>query len=168
MKITVKQSIEIIGVISVVASLIFVGMQLYFDRQIAAAEQYQYRAESRKDDLRAQLESERFIAARVEAWNSGNRPGWWSEELEQFVKDQSRSNESIVLQNITTQLGIIHFDNVLYQYNEGLIDEDFWQTSMSIITNMVTNDPVTQAIWINGEDRAITRLAREIVESQNQ
>ena len=168
MKITTKQSIEIVGVVAVVASLIFVGMQLYLDRRTAAAEQYQLRAESRKDDLRSQLESDRFIAVRVEEWNSGNRPGWWSEELEQFVEDQRRSTESIIFDIIGTQLGIIHFDNVLYQYNEGLIDAEFWQTSLSIITNMVTNDPVTRAIWIDGEDRAIAIVAREIVENHNQ
>jgi len=143
-------------------------MQLYLDRQIAAAEQYQLRAESRKDDLRAQLESDGYIAVRVERWNSGNRPGWWSEELEQFVDDQSSSTESMIFNIITTQLGIIHFDNVYYQYTEGLINEEFWQTSLSIITNMITGNPVTSAMWTNGEDRAIARVAREILENHNQ
>ena len=83
------------------------------------------------------------------------------------MEDENRSTESLIFHNITAQLGIIHFDNVLYQYNAGLIEETFWQTSMSIITNMVTNDPVTRAIWIDGEDRAITRIARELVENHN-
>ena len=80
MKSDSKKIFEIVGNLSVVASLLFVGMQLYLDRQIAAAEQYQFRAESRKADLRVQLESDAYIARRVEAWKAGIRPIWWNEE----------------------------------------------------------------------------------------
>ena len=46
-----RKILEIVGVLSVVASLLFVGMQLLLDRRITTAEQYQNRAESRKSDF---------------------------------------------------------------------------------------------------------------------
>ena len=50
-----KEVVEIVGIFAVVASLIFVGMQLMLDRKVALAEQYFNRAESAKADRRAIL-----------------------------------------------------------------------------------------------------------------
>lgn len=52
MKASKKELVEIVGIFAVVASLIFVGMQLQLDRKVALAEQYSNRAESVKADRR--------------------------------------------------------------------------------------------------------------------
>ena len=95
MQLDTKRLIEYVGVLTVVASLLFVGMQLYLDRQIASAEQYQNRAESRKSDLRTLLESDAYLTLSAERWDAGNRPRWWNEEIEAFIEKESLSNTSI-------------------------------------------------------------------------
>ena len=50
MRTSKKDIVEIVGIFAVVASLIFVGMQLMLDRKVALAEQYFNRAESVKAD----------------------------------------------------------------------------------------------------------------------
>ena len=64
----IRQIIEAIGISAVVASLIFVGMQLLLDRRIAVADQYFNRAEAQRENLRTRTESEAFFANQEEMW----------------------------------------------------------------------------------------------------
>lgn len=57
MKIELRQSVEILGVIGIIASLIFVGLQLIQSQEIAIAGQYQARAEIALDYQLSRLES---------------------------------------------------------------------------------------------------------------
>jgi len=60
--ISLRGLIETVGLASVVASFIFVGLQLRLDQKIAIASQYQARAESALANRRAELESEFYIS----------------------------------------------------------------------------------------------------------
>ena len=167
MKSDSKKIFEIVGNLSVVASLLFVGMQLYLDRQIAAAEQYQFRAESRKADLRVQLESDAYIARRVEAWKAGIRPIWWNEEHDLQMQNGKFSETSVATFIIMSQLELVHFDNIYFQYNQGLIEEEFWQRALIVIEDRLTNDPIAREIWLNDVLRPVSDLAKEIVLEPN-
>jgi len=149
MKSDAKKVFEIVGVLSVVASLIFVGMQLLIDRQLAAAEQYQYRAESRKSDFRTQLESDAYMTYRTELWEGGERPPWWTEEMEDNAEQLGLSATSIVVTMILENSSLVHFDNLYYQYDQGLLDEAFWQSSLSVVESIL-NNPQARAVWVNG------------------
>ena len=81
MKTNIKQTIEIIGFAAVVVSLIFVGIQLRLDSRVALADQYAFRSESVKNDLRSRIESEDFLEMEVKRWENGSRPPWWTEEI---------------------------------------------------------------------------------------
>ena len=67
MKIDNKALVELVGVLTVTASLVFVGMQLMLDRKVAIAEQYFNRTESAKQDRRTLLLSPVFYQE-VEDW----------------------------------------------------------------------------------------------------
>ena len=70
----------IIAAIAVVASLVFVGMQLMLDRKVAIAEQYFNRTESVKEDRRMKMVSEAYLQYKEEAWAIGRRPQYWNED----------------------------------------------------------------------------------------
>ena len=94
-----KQSIEVIGILGVIASLTFVGMQLMLDRQVALADQYFNRTESRLATVRSQLESEAYIDLMVMQWENGSRPAFLSGELELLIPENysPRNNVTALL-----------------------------------------------------------------------
>ena len=57
-KLSNRELAEIVGVLAVVASLVFVGLQLMLDRKIASGEQYSARAMARQSMLQSYLESD--------------------------------------------------------------------------------------------------------------
>jgi len=65
MRLDSKQVIDIIGVTAIVASLIFVGLQLMLDRNVSIAAQYAARSESLKADLRTRMESNGYMSSRI-------------------------------------------------------------------------------------------------------
>ena len=130
-----RQLIELIGIFALVASLIFVGLQLSLDRRIAMAEQYFNRSESVKSDFRTYMESEVFFLDQEERWALGERPSYWdnNSEIAKRVADGEISVSSVWSQILSAQLEIIGFDNIYYQYKQSLIDEDFWLDFRRII-----------------------------------
>ncbi len=167
MKSDAKKVFEIVGILSVVASLIFVGMQLMFDRQLATAEQYQNRAESRKSDFRTMLESDAYMTFRTELWEGGERPAWWTEEMEDSAEQLGLSATSIVVSLILQNNSLVHFDNLYFQYDQGLLDEAFWQSSLGVVESML-NNPQTRAVWVNeGLRRPIMDLVDNLILESN-
>ena len=144
MKINQKILFELASVFAVSASLLFVGMQLYLDRQVALSEQYFNRAESRMETLRNQLASEDFIDSRVEDWERGIRPGWWNENMQvaKDVENNALSVRSLQIKIISTELSIVSLDNIYYQYNQGLIEEEIWQGLRNNLKNTLRNPSI--------------------------
>ena len=70
------------GLMGVIGSLIFVGIQLRLESRVALADQYFNRAESRMATFRSRLESDHWVANQIEGWERGERPNWWNEGLE--------------------------------------------------------------------------------------
>ena len=62
-----RDTIEFVGLIAIVGSLVFVGLQLRQDRVVAEANQYQARAEMRLGNIRALLESDSAIPVMTKA-----------------------------------------------------------------------------------------------------
>ena len=124
-----KFLVEIIGAIGIVMSLVFVGMQLNFEAEVALAEQYANRTESIKSDLRTRLESEPFMSALETRWEFGERPSWWNEEYERQVTVSDATAKQVWANIYNIQLGLYQADNLYFQYQQGLLDEEFWQIS---------------------------------------
>lgn len=128
MKTSKKDLAEILGIVAVVASLIFVGMQLQLDRKVAIAEQYASRAESVKEDYRTMLLSPEYFRYVEEFW-AINGIGWstnpdW-EEVEQ-IRAGTLSVSSLEALELTVRLQMVGYDNLYFQYQQGLLDEESW------------------------------------------
>lgn len=156
-----RQIVEGIGAAAIVASLVFVGMQLVLDRNVALAEQYAARSESLKDDLRTQMESDGFIDSSIRVWESGERPSYWSEELEEYAQSKNLSNADIAYLLISTRIRVLHMDNLYYQYTKDMLDESFWTKQVASMKNDMRN-PVYKALYLNNP-RGIEGLVNELV-----
>ena len=75
----IRNIIEAIGVVSIVSSLIFVGLQLAQDRRVALGDQYASRAQTAMAQLQSNLESDAYLETFSKRWEDGSRPGWWIE-----------------------------------------------------------------------------------------
>jgi len=126
-KITTKQLVEILGVSAVAGSLLFVGMQLNLDRKVANAEQYANRAESIKADIRARLESDASMSAALLRWEAGERYDWWPDNFEAEIIELGFSGKEVEAEILQARLNLYQYDNLYFQYQQGLLDEQFWQ-----------------------------------------
>ena len=105
-----KDNAELIGIAAIVASLIFVGLQMKQSHDIALAAQYQARAETVMDLHQTYIEVGRV--PRVPALRNG-------------------LSETMTAADINEELWLwIAMDNHYFQYQSGFLDEDFWQRKL--------------------------------------
>ncbi|MBO1255711.1 hypothetical protein J3L16_08445 [Alteromonas sp. 5E99-2] len=165
MKIGNKALVELIGVLTVTASLVFVGMQLMLDRKIATAEQYFNRTESAKEDRRTLLLSPVFYQEVEDWWSTGERPEYWNEEWEIAKQlDQGKYSVTTLYHRIVElQLSILGYDNVYFQYQQGLINEESWLNFRAQIKSGMIYDPeLTRAVYLRHARATIKPIIQEI------
>ena len=98
---------QVIGIFAVVASLIFVGLQMKQSQEIALAEQYQARAEAAQAMYLSVLES---------------GVSWESLDVPMQEKSPDERNLAIAL----SQWSWTQYDNHYFQYKAGFLDEESW------------------------------------------
>jgi hypothetical protein len=124
MKFNLKERFEIVGILAVIVSLLFVGIQLQLDRRLSLATVYQDRAESRKEDLRARMEYEaerRLIETQIE---SGRYPGWWTSEVAALHEQQNIPISELVRNQQTTYIDLLQLDNLIFQSELGFLEPE--------------------------------------------
>ena len=165
MKASRKDIVEIAGIFAVVASLIFVGMQLMLDRKVALAEQYFNRAESAKADRRAILESDDLMRYHEESWALGWRPSYWDEswELARRVEEGKVSVRSALAAIVDNQLSIIGYDSVYFQYQQGLLDEEIWNQLRFFLKRRMARDELSRAVFQNHARTTIRPIVEEVL-----
>ncbi len=100
-----KEIAELVGIVAIVASLIFVGLQMKQGHEIALAAQYQARAQAYMD----------FSLAGIEA-------DWMIPPLRKYVSEQVTARDiSAVMWQWT------YFDNNNFQYHSGFLTDEAWQ-----------------------------------------
>lgn len=115
---------QVIGIFALVASLIFVGMQMRLDREIARVMIYQSRASTTAEVLATLASSPDAMAASV----------------------KSLSGDPITDQDM--MLGSFQFgsvfalsDNSYYQYQQGFLPEEHWLSVRRTVKNAISNNP---------------------------
>ena len=107
-----KDTLELIGIAAIIASLIFVGLQLKQSQDIAIASQYHARAALSVQHFSAEMES-----GDLKFWGSRDR---WKADNDLSIEDRGRA----VLRSAAY---LIMVDNHYYQYQAGFLDESAWQ-----------------------------------------
>ena len=128
MKNRTKEIFEIVGVAGVIASLIFVGLQMVFDRRIAVASVFHERTTMFQDAQIAQLQDSGVVVMRAKAWEAGNLPSWWNNEIEQYRQSRNLSMEDMVRMTILARMQLIRLNDIYFQYTQGLVPELTWES----------------------------------------
>ena len=108
---------QVIGIFALVASLIFVGLQMKLTQKIALADQYQLRAQATMD----------YFAARMEG-NYANAE--YMESIGLDVTPQQLINRPNAAHIVWTIL-----DNNHFQYQQGFVTEESWQALATYVRN---------------------------------
>ena len=101
---------QVIGIFALVASLVFVGLQMRQEQKIALADQYQSRAEAAQNMYMSMQESGISLAnIGGDAAISGLTPA-----------------ELVAVDNLS-RWAWTQYDNHFYQYKAGFLDDESWQ-----------------------------------------
>jgi len=153
-----KESVEFIGIFAIVASLIFVGLELRQSQKVAIASQYQMRISFSQDFLQNQRD---FSLAR-----SGERARSSISEfdLKPALRDSLLSLPPLELGDVVNSIDQIFyiFDNNHYQYQSGFVDEESWLSMRSRFKNYLHNEEFARQRFLSNPGRFRPSLVDEV------
>ena len=139
-----KSVAEVIGIGAIVASLVFVGVQIRQSHAIALSTQYQERANAASAVHTGALESDinlRLGGERLRGFMFGpTAPSL----LREWARD--RPPEDLAWQFHQFQNMFTVFDNNHFQYTSGFLDEGSWLAFQNRMTNVLRN-PINRAMY---------------------
>ena len=115
---------ELVGIGAIVASLVFVGLQLKQAKDIAIAEQYQTRAMFAVEGARERGNNPALHAFMV----NGLRQAYESGEIGEDIGNEYKlyGPEYLIARfNVLGEM-LIAYDNYYFQYQRGLMEEEAW------------------------------------------
>lgn len=141
----VRDWLEIVGLFGVIVSLVFVGLQIRQDREIAVAAAYQERAGIAVEGIRALAANE--VAMRTIAKAQFGDPDSLIEP-EGFAAAE--------LQTTAFALGALTnlMDNSYYQYQAGFLPEDHWHAVRALIKGFLRDNPIWRRAVFNRPNTA--------------
>lgn len=131
-----KDIVEFVGIAAIVASLIFVGLQMKQTQEIALSAAYQARADSSLAIRMAPLESKDLLSA-ITKMNLGKRDELTPDEV--TAKDTWLGSE------------LIYVENVHYQYINGFVSEEQWQTNFEELKVIFSDPDMRQGMDLMGK-----------------
>ena len=132
---------QVIGIFSVVASLVFVGLQMQQDRKIALAGQYQDRSAVAVELWNGMAQSEYDIRLLGETAVASS---WWAEALGDSMTPQEAGTAIV-----SARRSLAVLDNHHYQYELDFYDEETWQSFRGHLQDFLSRNPVARAIVRN-------------------
>lgn len=127
----VKDWLEVIGIFAVVASLIFVGLQMRQTHRISLSQAYQSRTSAAAEWNSALAANPAALSAMRKAANGAEN-------------DISAEEYDALRQSL---FGVIYlYDNAHYQYQQGFVSEEFWATSRASLKRFMENPVVRDVI----------------------
>ncbi len=146
----IKNLVEIVGISAIVASLIFVGLELRQSQQIAIASQYQERSSTGIEYNYKVLESEYFLTRRADgierrmetviALASEPDKNWLESHVPmEWAKAETWANIELYI-----------FDNYHFQYESGFMTEEAWLSQRSrlrwiLASNLFARDKIVNS-----------------------
>lgn len=126
----VRLGVEIVGIAAIVASLIFVGLQMRQTHEIALVTLTQMRSDASRELAVAQIGSEPLLAIEAKI-NAG-------EELTPY-ETMTRSLQPFIFFN--------QFENSHFLYVKGYITEEQWQSDLVAIKYFTATQPTYTQYW---------------------
>ena len=146
-KISLDTWIQLAGMLSVVAGLIFVGIEMRQTQRVALAAQQQQRAAT--------------LIEIIGTFSEANSPLSWLDFVSEDF-DVSEENSRALGENAAYQLWMI-YENDYLQYELGLMDNDIWEAKLAAMRYLVGRcqfQDVNQAAltYSNAELTALLRV----------
>lgn len=133
-----QQVAELVGIVAIVASLIFVGLQLKQAQDIAIGEQYQARAVLAVERIQWSNDEEALREQRVNYWSSAYESGELPDALVETY--ESYGPEYLTSSIMSATIGFVTLDNHYFQYQKGLMDEESWTSFRVQLKRLLGND----------------------------
>jgi hypothetical protein len=138
---------QVIGIFAVVASLIFVGLQMRQAQEISMSDAYQVRAAAAVEWTSAFAAN----AAALSAYRKATEGG----------VDTITPEEHDALRY--TMLGVFYlFDNAHYQYQSGFLSDEFWVMIQQNIKTYMAN-PVARKLFLEKTERGVRPGFRDVL-----
>ncbi len=133
-----KYFTELFSIAAIVASLIFVGLQLKQSQKIAVAGQYQSRADAALEFYLARMESEYALA--ITAKNIIDDEKFGRVPVSILKSLESEGREMLATKYLLFRSNITMFDNYHFQYERGFLSEDAWQAFRVRLKDLLSTD----------------------------
>jgi hypothetical protein len=140
---------EAVGIAAIVASLIFVGLQMKQSHEIALSAAYQSRTETLVDFLTASATDEVVRSAMAKNFSGVN----------DFTPDERFAAEMMA------RAGIALMQNSHYQYAQGYLDEEHWRSIRMLIKQQLQMS-ITRELLLHENIRPSFRLIVEEVDRE--
>ena len=153
-----KDITDLVGIATIVASLIFVGLELRQSQKITIASQYQARV-SFNIDYFQNLRDQGLRRA-------GEREKQWIVrlDLQPAVKESLLGMSPLELGGLVNEIDqiIFIFDNAHYQYQAGFIDDESWLTMRTRTGGYLRNNELARQRLLSRTDRYRVSLIEEV------
>ena len=120
-----KDIAELVGIAAIVASLVFVGLQMRQSQGIAIANQYQNRADTALEWYLARAESPQLFAATTSRIADNAALGNYPKVIQDAVK--GKGAEFVAVNYLEYRSNLTMFDNYHFQYEQGFLTDEAWQ-----------------------------------------
>jgi len=133
-----KDIAEVIGIAAIVASLIFVGLQMKQSQDIAVAGQYQARADAALEFHIADMQSDatlQYIAMRLQSDVDAGRLGDAVRRSLEIYGPEVTAARSIRFRSLITM-----YDNYHFQFEQGFLTMDSWLAFRARFKTALRND----------------------------
>ena len=140
----VRTWVEGVGLLSIVASLVFVGMQMKQSQEIAISSQYQERSNAAVEMFIGNIQSDISLRLAGDRLRLGIFGPESSEVLQEWGVERTPQELAWQFNNFLMLFAI--YDNNHFQYSAGFLDEDSWLSFENRMRNVLTN-PVHRATF---------------------
>ena len=144
-----KAVAEFVGIAAIVASLIFVGLQLKQSQEIAIAAQYQERANTAIEYYLAHM-SEPAVSERGRRMIEGGYYDAYPTTIQEFISN--RSPEVIALDYLRFRTTMNIQDNNFFQYESGFMSEESWQAQLARFRKLFSNELFVETYRMEKEE----------------
>lgn len=124
--------LQVAGFAGVIASLVFVGLELQHSRQVALGDAYQARADQVVQIQSIFFESDELPDVLYRAFNG--------------LEDSLTELEIAILDRYQITW-LTYYENAHYQYESGLLSEGHWHGSKESLRGDVENNPIFSRLW---------------------
>lgn len=138
---------QVIGIFAVVASLIFVGLEMRQAHKISLSQAYQSRTS-------AAAEWNSALAANPSALSALRK------SADGEINEISNEEYDALYRSL---VGVIYlYDNAHYQYQQGFVSEGFWASTRASLKKLLMN-PVANAVFVERLDSGMRPDFRTVV-----